>query len=97
MGEFFKTVADVLAAIFPDSNFGKLVALLILVFLVLVVTGRFKLEWLGTGIRHIYRWLRCKIRDKHHYRQHGFGRLDWDTGDEHATFVCYVCGKVRVV
>ena len=96
MGEFFKTAADILIAILPDSDFGRLIALLILAFIVLAVMGRFKLEWLGTGIRHICRWLRCKVRNKHRYFQKGIVWIDGNTGHKRGTYVCRVCGKVKV-
>ena len=97
MGEFFKIAADILATVLPDSDVGKVIFLLIIVFLVLVVTGRFPLKWIGVSIRHICRWLRCKIRDKHRYFQDGIGWIDFNSGRHTGTFRCDVCGKVWVV
>ena len=60
----------------------------------LILAGLSKLEWLGTGSRHIYRWLRCKIRDKHYWQQVGTsGGMDYETGRRLGTFVCRICGK----
>ena len=97
MGEFTKTVVEILSAVLPDSDVGKVLVLLIIVFLVLVITGRLKLEWIGVGIRQIFRWLRCKVRNKHRYFQDGIGWMDINTGRRTGTFRCDVCGKVRVV
>ena len=96
MGELLKTIADILAAVLPDSDVGKLAALAFLVFLVLVVTGRFKLEWIATSVRHIFRWLRCKIWGRHRYFQNGIGWVNICTGRSTGTYVCDVCGKVCV-
>ena len=67
-------VAVLLVTVMPDSTAGRIAALLLLVFFRLIDTGRFKLEWIGTcivwigtGSRHAFRWLRCKIRDKHYW------------------------------
>ena len=65
------------------------------------LTDRFQLERVGTGSRwigahcwHIYRWLRCKIRDKHCWKQTGnIGWVDYETGRRTGTFVCRICGK----
>ena len=60
----------------------------------LTLASRFKLEWIGTGSRHIYRWLQCKIRDKHYWQQVGnIGWVDYETGRRTGAFVCCICGK----
>lgn len=60
----------------------------------LILAGLSKLEWLGTGIRHVYRWLRCKIRDKHDWPHAGtIGGMDYETGRRLGAFVCHICGK----
>ena len=97
MGEFGKAVTDILAALLPDNDVGKVLMLLIVVFLVFVITGRFKLEWIGVGVRHVYRWLRCKIWGRHRYFPNGIGWYYFNTGRHTGTFVCDVCGKVRAV
>ena len=96
MGEFFKIAVDILAAVLPDSDAGKVGIFLILAFVVLVFKGRYMLEWIGTGVRHICRWLRCKVRNKHHWLREGIGWVNVRTGRETGTFVCGVCGKVWV-
>ena len=98
MDEFFRIAIEILKAVLPDSDFGKLLALLLCGLFALILFGRVKLEWLGHGIRHIFRWLRCKLRDKHLYHQAGLiSWLDPDTGRQRGRFVCRVCGKVLVV
>ena len=97
MDEFFKTANDILGEALPDTDIGKLTALLIVAFFALIVTGRFKLEWIGMLVRHIGRWLQCKFRDRHRYYQEGLGWLDFDTGHRSGKFVCRVCGKVLVI
>lgn len=96
MDDFFKTATDILGEVLPDTDIGKLAGLLIVAFFALIVTGRFKLEWIGIFLRHVGRWLRCKLRDRHRYYQEGIGWLDFNTGHRSGTFVCRVCGKVMV-
>ena len=64
MCEIATLVSDTLLAILPHSDIGKLVGLLIIAWFLLILTGRFRLEWIGAGTVHVCRWLRCKIRDK---------------------------------
>ena len=92
MNEFFKLAVELLAAVMPDSDAGKLGTFLILAFLVLTATGRFKLEWIGTGSRHVFRWLRCKVRDKHHW-QPQYGVHVSINGEPKRPTVCLICGK----
>ena len=54
MDEFFRIAIEILKAVLPDSDFGKLLALLLSCFFVLIIVGRLKLEWLGHDIRHIF-------------------------------------------
>ena len=96
MNEFVKAVIDILGAVLPSGDLGRVLTLLALVFLVLVMTDRFKLKWIGHGTRHIYRWLRCKISDEHYYYLDGIGWTDLNTGRSRGTYVCAVCSKVRV-
>ena len=96
MGEFIKIASEILSAVLPDSDVGKLVALLLVLMFLLILFGRFRLEWIGVSILHIFRWLRCKVRNKHRYVQEGIGWIDFNTGYRRGTFVCAVCGKVWV-
>ena len=96
MNEIVKAIIDILGAVLPSGDLGRVLTLLALVFLVLVMTNRFKLPWIGHGARHIYRWLRCKIRDEHYYSLDGIGWTDLNTGRSRGTYVCAVCSKVRV-
>lgn len=97
MSEFLTVAAEVLVSAMPDSDTGKIWTYLILAFFGLTLAGRFKLEWVGQAGRHVCRWLRCKIRDKHYWRQAGLiGWVNWETGHQTGTFVCRICGKVEV-
>ena len=96
MNEFIKGATDILTTVLPDSDAGKLLALLIVAWFLLIVTGRFKLKWIGIVVKHIYRWLRCKISDKHYYQLDGIGWTDITAGRSHGTYVCAVCSKVQV-
>ena len=97
MNEFVKAVTDLLGAVLPAGYLGWVLTLLALVFLVLVATGQFKLKWIGSGVRHAYRWLRCKTRDKHYYYLDGIGSTNLSTGRSRGTYVCAVCSKVQVL
>lgn len=89
-------VAEMLVSVMPDSNAGKVGTLLLLALFGLAIAGRFKLEWIGLGIRHIFRWLRCKTRNRHIWEQCRPGPLEHPTGPDAGTFVCVVCGKVEI-
>lgn len=94
MRESLEFMAELLATVMPDSDAGKLGTFLILAFLVLTVTGRFKLEWIGIGSRHVCLWIRCKTRDKHRWKQSGIiGHVDRNTGHFVGSVVCRICGK----
>ena len=95
MGEFATMAGEILFAVFPQSDWGKLLGLAILGFFILVITGKFPPEWIGHGTRHVYRWLRCKVRDKHHF-DHTVKRTN--VLDLFGPYVrrseCRICGKV---
>ena len=89
-------MAEILAELLPDNNWGKIGIFLIFAFVLLVITRRFHLEWIGIFVRHIFRWLRCKIRNKHHWRQASlFGSVNIETGRYRGDVVCRVCGKTE--
>ena len=96
MDEFVRSMTDILSAVLPDSDFGKLLALLIVAGFLLILTGRFKLQWIASGTRQIYRWLRCKAGDKHYYQPANIGWIDIATGRHRGTYVCSVCNKVHI-
>ena len=92
MGEFAKMAGEILFAVFPQSDWGKLLGLAILGIFVLVYKGRIRVEWICHGTRYIYRWLRCKIADKPHYPGY-IGMVNPD-GSGGSSFVqCRICGK----
>ena len=90
MDHFAKTAIEVLATALPDSDLGKLLALVIVAIFFLILFGRIRLEWIGLGIRQIFRWSRCKVRNKHHY--HVTGMINPD-GTGSSRGLCRICGK----
>ena len=90
MDHFAKTAIEVLATAFPNSDLGKLLALAILAIFFLILFGRIRLEWIGLGIRQIFRWLRCKVRNKHHYQVTG---MISSYVPSYSRGVCRICGK----
>ena len=94
MGEFATMAGEILFAVLPQSDWGKLLGLVIVGFFILVVTGKFPLEWIGRGTRHIYRWLRCKIMDRHYYIMTNQGRpVVFEDGSSGILRECRICGK----
>ena len=93
MGEFVKIAVEILSAVLPDSDVGKIVVLTLILVFLLFLFGRLKPEWLGTSIRHIFRWLRCKVRNKHRYFLDGIGLISLNAGIPRGWYVCDVCGK----
>ena len=95
MGEFATMAGEILSTVLPKSDVGKILWLLIIGGFALVLAGRFKLEWICSGVKHIFRWLRCKVRDKHHF-DHTVKRtnvLDF-FGPYVRRSECRICGKV---
>ena len=91
MGEFATMAGEILSAVLPASDVGKLLWLVIVGWFSLVLTGRFRLEWIGRGTRHVYRWLRCKIADKHYV---GYvGVVNQDDSCVRRFSQCRICGK----
>ena len=92
MNEFLKLATDILSTLMPESDWATVLILFGLLFFILILVGRFKLEWIGHGIRHILRWLRCKCRDKHLFIPDDLTWLDINTGRRRGVFRCSVCG-----
>ena len=97
MGELAKIAIQIISDSLPDSDIAKLVALVIFCTFLLMLFGRIKLEWIAYALRHIYRWLRCKIFRKHRYRLQGIGSTNLATGSVRGTFICAICGHLRIV
>ena len=94
MGEFATMAGEILSAVLPASDVGKLLWLVIVGWFSLVLTGRFRLEWIGRGSRHIYRWLRCKIARRHYYIMMNQGRpVMFEDGVSGILRECRICGK----
>ena len=96
MGEFVKIAVEILSAVLPDSDIGKVAVLTLVLVFLLFLFGRLKPEWIGRVVRHIFRWLRCKVRNKHRYFLDGIGHMDIQTGRISGTYVCEICGRVSV-
>ena len=96
MNEFVKSAAETLGAVLPDSDVGKLLALLIVAGFLLIMTGRFKLQWIASGARQIYRWLRCKVSYKHYYQPANIGWIDIATGRPRGTYVCLLMRELII-
>ena len=99
VGAFVTMVSDVLSTILPGSDWAKLLALMVIVWCVFVITGKFKLEWIGFAVwqiwlaaRHVTRWIRCKTRGKHYYVNTG---SDW-VAPRWNILVCRICSKRTV-
>ena len=88
---------NVLSALLPDSDVGKILFLLIFGFFVLVVTGRFKLEWIGAwwqryAIPPYRRRFYCR-RNKHSWRRASVMGYLGSSGGIEAVWQCRHCGK----
>ena len=57
MSEGIRQFGEVLLALLPESDVGRIVWLVFFSGFVLTVTGRFKLEWLARPFRWV--WRRC--------------------------------------
>ena len=97
MGEFATMAGEILSTVLPKSDVGKILWLLIIGGFALVLAGRFKLKWIGSGVKHIFRWLRCKTRNKHVLEFYGLGRYDLNTGLPSGAARCSICGKFAVL
>ena len=88
-------LAETLAAILPDSYFGKIIFLVIVGLFILTLAGRFKLEWIGKGLRYL--WCRAMWcwRDRHVWEFVSRGEIHLDTNREYGTYVCRNCGKEK--
>ena len=93
-------MTELLITVMRDHNVGAVWLVLFLIVLWgiygiyrLMLAGRIKIEWFGTGCRHIFRWLRCKIRDKHYWE----APLYFSTSAPSPRCrTCRICGKVEV-
>ena len=59
MGEL---VVEILSEVLPDSDWLKVAALAVGVVIV-----KCQLEWIGWGVRYVFRWVRCYVLKTHHY------------------------------
>ena len=90
MGEFATMAGEILSAVLPASDVGKLLWLVIVGWFSLVLTGRFRLEWIGRVVRHISGWVLCKIRGRHRYLE---TTIIESSGNMVAAAICRYCDK----
>lgn len=88
------TVSKLLLAVLPDSDLGKIVGIILIGFFLLILTGRFKLEWIGAATLYIWRrFVRCPL-GKHSYYLSGVGSIDLIRGGGiTGPYKCRYCGK----
>ena len=94
MDEFATMGGEILSTVLPASDLGKLLWLGIVGWFILVVTGRFRLEWLGILARYAFCAARCKIRKRHTFK------VTYDETQLHripyARYECRICGHSRI-
>ena len=88
--DFANEIAKLMKELSPAGIVGTIIVLVVLLVYPLILSGRFRLEWICLGTRHVYRWLRCKTLDRHHYRLTS-GLIQESGGGGH--FYCPICGK----
>ena len=85
-----------LKKVLPNSDFGKIVWLVIVCLFILVCMGRFKLEWIGFTVKYLYnRLVRCLIFRRHRWKLASIGKIDIHTGIRSGFFRCKYCRKVK--
>ncbi len=85
-------MAELLVAVMRDGNVGVEWIVLSVALYGLILAGRFKLEWFGTLGQHVFRWLRCKIFNKHLWE----APLYFSTSAPAPRCrTCRICGKVE--
>ena len=92
MDKVLTTILEILTKILPESDFGKVMCVLIIVLLLLIITGRLKLEWIGKGMRYLWcRCLKCPL-GQHSWRLAGVGYLS-ASGGVRGPYICKYCRK----
>ena len=97
MNSVYETIIELLYAIFPDSDAGKITVVAILACLILILKDKFPIERIFKVVRHCYRWgWNCKIQDSHRWEPAGLTvRVDIQTGLQGGIFRCVVCNKYK--
>lgn len=91
MDDSIKIITTGLIELFPENDAGKVVVFLLIALLILTTTGRLKLEWIGKGAQHIYRWVRCKVSDRHYFKVLNPSAVFYGLERKHLR--CKICGK----
>ena len=86
-----ETALDIVVNLLPQSGLGKTMFLIVVVMLGLVVSGKFRLEWFGQGIRYMFRWAKCQLFKSHSYESVGFGYIDMNTMRPRGWVACVIC------
>lgn len=86
-----ETALDIVVNLLPQSGLGKTMSSIIVVMLVLVVSGKFRLEWFGQGIRYMFRWTKCQLFKSHSYEPAGFGYINMNTMRLRGPVTCVIC------
>ena len=91
MSEGIRQFGEVLLALLPASDVGRIIYLVIFCWFVLTVTGRFKLEWLAKPFQWVWRrCIQCPLGN-HSWRMASVGTLT-DAGTVNALCKCAYCG-----
>ena len=88
-----ETALDIVVNLLPKSGLGKTMSLIVVVMIVLVVSGQFRLEWFGQGIRYMFRWTKCQLFKCHSYEGVGFGHIDMNTMRVSGWITCVICRR----
>ncbi len=88
-----ESFSEVLFALLPESDFGRVVWLIVLCLFALMLTGRLKLEWIGKGLMYLWRRLiKCPL-GKHSWKLASVGRLS-ESGGVDGIYKCKYCHKL---
>ena len=85
-----EAISELLSAILPESDLWKLTAIIVVVFTV----TKYPWEWLGRGIRYLFRWIQCKVFDSHYFEMKTASRNAWGQFMG-GTGQCTVCGHLQ--
>lgn len=92
MSEGIRQFGEVLLALLPESDVGRIIYLVIFSGFVLTVAGRFKLEWLAKPFQWVWgRCIQCPLGN-HSWKMASVGYLT-DEGTVAAICKCAYCGK----
>ena len=83
-------ILEILFAILPDSNVWKFLTIVVVLF----TLTKYPWEWIGRGIRYLFRWVPCKVFNSHCFEMKTGSTNAW--GQFMAgTVQCVVCGRIQ--